>query len=151
MMIFIITMFILLMSLVTLIRGNIFYETAKEISQFEIDKIDGKVGKDEISPGIAVGFFAIFYVILQLCFVYSANDIDILHWPTMTVLGIYIANFAIAIATKNNAGNTQEEKRAHYVLAIANAKRRSFKGTMTSLIWVVYAGYILWLVMGGKL
>jgi len=149
-MIFMMTMFILLMSMMTLIRGNIFYDTVNSMHQTEIDKIDGKEVKGETyAPIVLVFFFAIFYVVLRFIFIYVANDIDILRWPTMIILGYTLANFAWAM--RNHESDTGEQKRARLVLKIANAKYRTFNGTIASLTWTVYAGYILWLLMGGTL
>lgn len=149
-MFFVLTMFILLVSMYTLIRGNIFCDASIAAAQYEIDKIDGKKTDNEaMIPGVLMFLFALVYVPMQIALVYNANSIDVLRYPTITMFTLLLLNFARAMVKAKPTPGTDEEKRAKYVLAIANVKRRTFKGTMLSLAWTSYALYILWIIMGG--
>lgn len=148
---FLVALIVLFISIYTLIEGRIFVKTTIEAYQAAIDKLDGKIEKKDVTPDdILMLIYVLLSFPLYYILMYQGISIDALGYPTKVMLALTVLNFVFAVfSNKASQDLSTEEKKAMLYLNIANARKRTFRGTVTQLLWVAYSAYILSILMGG--
>lgn len=148
---FIVALIVLFISIYTLVKGRIFVKTTIEACRASIDKLDGKIEKKEVtSDEILLLLYVLLSLPLYLILMYQGVSIDALGYPTKVMLVLTVLNFALGvIGNKASHDLSIEEKKAMLYLRIANARKRTFRGTITQVLWVMYSLYLLAVLMGG--
>lgn len=140
------TIALLALSLFSLIKGRVFRNLQMEALEENIKK--AQQGTDNYkfeNYGLAARMilfmgFAITYFITLLIYLTNAIQIDPLLFPSVAALSYYILSFVIGFVFRDKNDYSTDEKIER---ARNKAKRkRTFKGTLISLLWITYYVYI---------
>lgn len=149
------TIILLLLSLYFLITGRAFMGWAKDITQYAIDELDGKLvdKADIILKCLMVFGFAVVMLVVNLVYLSFAYPIDILKFPTLLMaLWLFLPPFFgfVKGKLKPKPQKTPEQARAKLVLELQNIKRYTVQGILSGVLRVTYFGYMLWIILGGN-
>jgi hypothetical protein len=141
--------------LASIVKGNLFFDVYRKIAELTIkqNETEDKKEKDNIAKEILktswsmlVGFGLL---IVEIIYIFSALSIDIYKYPTIITL-FYIVLMGFVFNKNNKKPKVDlktEEGRIRYKIELEKVKRYSFKGIMSNLIYLVYFGYMFYLLI----
>lgn len=132
----------------SLIKGNLYYNLTKESGLEEIKRNENSIEKigDAQTKMLALVFLIILPMfITEVIYLINAFNIDTLKYPTMFMIVWFILN--LVIGKKNSNDLKTSEGREKYKEKLYTMKKRTFKGTMSQLIYLSYFGYMFYMIV----
>lgn len=146
-MLFLSLLFVLI-SAYTLIRGKLFHGFLMEHADWEVKIKRGdekEFPKEMLVKSGMVGIFAMVMFIIEVLFVVSALKVDPYLFPTLFFIVITFLNTVSSANSKNKKDLATEVGRVKYLTKVY--KKRTFKGTILSLINFTYFTYLFLVVL----
>ncbi|MGG3987293.1 hypothetical protein [Bacillus smithii] len=132
------TIILLMISLYSLVKGNMFNKTLLEIEEYEKQKeddIDKSKSTEILIKSIWLVVFAIGYFITYLTYLINALKVDIYTYPTFIMLMLFLTSFVINLIKNKQPNNERKMRRLK--------KERTLKRTIINSIEATYFLYML--------
>jgi len=140
------------LSLILLIRGNIFYNSPIKIGELTIKKFECSndnrvINKEFETASLKLMFPMLFYAFLVICefiyFIYAIN-IDIYKYPSIFIMLFFVLNIVLRYkpAKKIEDIGVDEFRKILY-----KTKKYTFRGFIYQIIYMSYFSYIFWILV----
>lgn len=145
------TLVFLLISLYGLFRGPLFFESTKNTKLLGIDMAQGKIddealGKELIKNGCLPLVAALILAIVEVIYLVNAIHYDPLKIPTLVGI-LYLIIYTVASSYKKNINKMDENELMIERAKTEKLKRFSFSSVIKGLVWTVYFGYMLYILV----
>lgn len=145
------TLVFFVVSLYGLIRGSFFFETTKRIKLLSIDKAQGKIdadtlGKEFVKDGCLQWIAAVILAVAEFIYLVNAFHYDTYKIPTLLAVLLFVLAFIIA-SFKKNINKMDENELVVEKAKVQESKKITFSNTIKSLVWTVYFGYMLYVLV----
>jgi hypothetical protein len=139
-----------------LVRGNLYYNVIKVAGELTLKQaitVDKKeketIGKELAKAGWKM-LLAIPLIIAECIYLFSAINVDIYKYPS--ILMLFYMLFSVFVLNRNSTNKSKydlktEQGQVNYQIFLDDMKRYTFKGAITSLIYLGYFGYMFYLLM----
>jgi positive regulator of sigma E activity len=139
-----------------IVRGNLFYDIEKKVSELTIKQslTENKKDKDEITEQILKSSWSMFLmiplVIVMFIYLFNAITIDINKYPSIVMLFyVLITTFVFKGKGKDKSKHdlTTEEGRLRFKIDAEKIKRYSFKSFIRQSIYLGYFLYMFYILV----
>lgn len=137
------------LSLVTLVKGRLFHQIIIDLGEEEIRKNtvdDYRPNKELVAPTIGLIIYGLISLTTYIIYLTNAVGLDPLKYPSLIMLVWYIFGFIIGyMKGKKKMDYTDKSKLNN--LRNKLYRRRTFKGTIRSIVTLTYFIYMIYILV----
>lgn len=140
--------------LASLIRGNLYYDSIKKSGELVLKQAttDSRLEKEKIAKDIVKSswdiLLSLLLIIIMYIYLFNAINVDVYKYPSIVMLFYSLLTvFVFRDRKKSRQDLTTEDGRYEYRKELDNLKRYSFKDFIKQLIFLIYFGYMFYILV----